>query len=218
MHYSVWTCKNATEIMAKEVNRVIKQDTSNNSDNISETSNKESEITKAMDSLTINSKSTQDIEHKCQVCGKKAVNICSACKLTFYCSSACQRKDWPTHKIICKKAKRYLFHFLVIFNSTTMRKEIIRDVLPNLIVEISILNALWDQKSADKGAIIIDCLDWTKFEGEGKLGECNLFFSFCRYNNHSRKDLSQIISDESKLREHDTMHIICCDGTGYNYL
>ncbi|KAI0717160.1 hypothetical protein C8Q76DRAFT_726803 [Earliella scabrosa] len=30
---------------------------------------------------------------------------CSACKLTRYCSTTCQRADWPRHKVACKCIK-----------------------------------------------------------------------------------------------------------------
>jgi MYND finger len=30
---------------------------------------------------------------------------CGACKQTFYCSREHQRKDWPAHKVLCKKIR-----------------------------------------------------------------------------------------------------------------
>ncbi|KAL8975961.1 MAG: hypothetical protein Q9205_007944, partial [Flavoplaca limonia] len=52
---------------------------------------------------------------KCSVCGKDAISVCKACKRTpdgaggvtgvYYCSAACQKQDWPSHKIKCKAAK-----------------------------------------------------------------------------------------------------------------
>lgn len=39
----------------------------------------------------------------CQSCGSTAdVKLCNACKCTWYCSPACQKSDWPTHKKQCK--------------------------------------------------------------------------------------------------------------------
>ncbi|KAG0372798.1 hypothetical protein BGX24_012568 [Mortierella sp. AD032] len=37
----------------------------------------------------------------CVVCKTPSVTRCSRCKVVHYCSEACQRKDWPTHKIAC---------------------------------------------------------------------------------------------------------------------
>lgn len=35
------------------------------------------------------------------VCGKEGTQRCSRCKVAFYCSAACQRGDWATHKLTC---------------------------------------------------------------------------------------------------------------------
>jgi hypothetical protein len=47
---------------------------------------------------------------ECAVCGAvkssdgSAIKRC-ACKLVYYCSTECQRKDWDDHKARCKKAR-----------------------------------------------------------------------------------------------------------------
>ncbi len=38
----------------------------------------------------------------CAMCNKKAQNKCGRCRNTHYCSQECQRKDWPSHKNVCK--------------------------------------------------------------------------------------------------------------------
>ncbi|KAJ7640150.1 hypothetical protein B0H17DRAFT_1216720 [Mycena rosella] len=38
------------------------------------------------------------------VCKKPATNRCSACKITAYCSTECQRGDWKAHKAHCRAA------------------------------------------------------------------------------------------------------------------
>lgn len=38
----------------------------------------------------------------CHVCGGSGISKCSICEYTRYCSKECQRKDWKTHKDICK--------------------------------------------------------------------------------------------------------------------
>jgi TPR repeat protein len=41
----------------------------------------------------------------CSVCGEKSALRCSNCLGAFYCSIPCQKKDWKTHKVTCKKAQ-----------------------------------------------------------------------------------------------------------------
>src|SRR5688500_3512650 len=38
---------------------------------------------------------------KCAACAKPASLTCSRCRTTTYCSSACQKSDWRTHKQSC---------------------------------------------------------------------------------------------------------------------
>jgi tetratricopeptide (TPR) repeat protein len=43
-------------------------------------------------------------EHSCMVCYKSASLRCSVCMVTWYCSKACQKKDWKAkHKVMCPK-------------------------------------------------------------------------------------------------------------------
>ena len=44
--------------------------------------------------------------NECEKCMKPAEKKCSACKLVFYCTPACQKKDWVIHKTICKKNRQ----------------------------------------------------------------------------------------------------------------
>lgn len=40
----------------------------------------------------------------CAACGKEDVhNRCGVCKKSYYCGGECQKKDWPKHKVSCKK-------------------------------------------------------------------------------------------------------------------
>ena len=38
----------------------------------------------------------------CACCSTPASNMCSRCRSVVYCSPACQRSHWPTHKTSCK--------------------------------------------------------------------------------------------------------------------
>ncbi|EIW52396.1 uncharacterized protein TRAVEDRAFT_75375 [Trametes versicolor FP-101664 SS1] len=38
----------------------------------------------------------------CEVCYEDATRVCSACKYTRYCSEACQKANWKTHKKGCE--------------------------------------------------------------------------------------------------------------------
>jgi len=39
----------------------------------------------------------------CSSCDKPATHRCGGCISYYYCSTDCQKSDWPTHKSICKK-------------------------------------------------------------------------------------------------------------------
>ncbi|PIL28923.1 hypothetical protein GSI_08970 [Ganoderma sinense ZZ0214-1] len=41
----------------------------------------------------------------CAVCGKERKSRCSQCQSVSYCSVACQKADWPTHKQTCRSLK-----------------------------------------------------------------------------------------------------------------
>ena len=39
---------------------------------------------------------------KCHFCGAAGAKfMCSGCKVAHYCDAGCQRKGWPTHKLLC---------------------------------------------------------------------------------------------------------------------
>lgn len=46
---------------------------------------------------------------RCVVCGAHGANTtlrrCSRCRTSYYCSTECQKQDWPTHKLECVKVK-----------------------------------------------------------------------------------------------------------------
>jgi hypothetical protein len=44
----------------------------------------------------------------CTTCDRVGTKICSGCKSIHYCSTACQKMDWPIHKIICKDYAPFL--------------------------------------------------------------------------------------------------------------
>jgi hypothetical protein len=41
------------------------------------------------------------VRHHCRVCFAPAFSACGKCRLIPYCSSNCQRIDWPRHKLLC---------------------------------------------------------------------------------------------------------------------
>ncbi|KAJ7438018.1 hypothetical protein B0H11DRAFT_596284 [Mycena galericulata] len=41
----------------------------------------------------------------CIQCAKHAETRCAACKIVFYCSQECQRRDWKYHKRQCKQVQ-----------------------------------------------------------------------------------------------------------------
>jgi TPR repeat protein len=42
---------------------------------------------------------------ECAVCGKADAAVCARCRLVGYCGAEHQRKDWPTHKSVCRKGE-----------------------------------------------------------------------------------------------------------------
>jgi TPR repeat protein len=42
---------------------------------------------------------------ECAVCGKADAAVCARCRLVGYCGVEHQRKDWPTHKAVCRKGE-----------------------------------------------------------------------------------------------------------------
>ena len=53
----------------------------------------------------------------CPVCGKIATHKCTGCdKGIYYCNRNCQKKDWKTHKPLCKKMPyKVINHILIKF-------------------------------------------------------------------------------------------------------
>ena len=41
----------------------------------------------------------------CSVCGKSDAAVCARCRLVGYCGAEHQRKDWPSHKAVCRKGE-----------------------------------------------------------------------------------------------------------------
>lgn len=37
----------------------------------------------------------------CHICRASCTMRCQGCKHTFYCSTICQKKDWPSHSHVC---------------------------------------------------------------------------------------------------------------------
>ncbi|PON28887.1 hypothetical protein TGAM01_v201995 [Trichoderma gamsii] len=44
---------------------------------------------------------SSDASSWCFVCDNQGARRCAKCKSARYCSTSCQKEDWPTHKIVC---------------------------------------------------------------------------------------------------------------------
>ncbi|RYP71749.1 hypothetical protein DL769_004638 [Monosporascus sp. CRB-8-3] len=40
---------------------------------------------------------------RCVICNTGSARSCAMCKSTAYCGKACQKADWPCHKLLCSK-------------------------------------------------------------------------------------------------------------------
>ncbi|KAI0880206.1 uncharacterized protein GGS22DRAFT_99463 [Annulohypoxylon maeteangense] len=48
-----------------------------------------------------------EVDDSCIVCNTSNARFCDRCKDTRYCSKACQRVDWPTHKLLCTAFSKF---------------------------------------------------------------------------------------------------------------
>lgn len=46
--------------------------------------------------------SSLDVEEPCVMCNKGPAKRCGRCRSVFYCSQACQKSDYASHKLLCK--------------------------------------------------------------------------------------------------------------------
>ena len=61
--------------------------------------------TDSVTSYTTPSSSTADVQTACAVCGSAGRFRCGGCRTVRYCSSDCQRVDWPAHRALCTRGK-----------------------------------------------------------------------------------------------------------------
>ena len=59
---------------------------------------------KCLQILRLNFTNTIDppnLHRRCAGCGDLALQKCTRCKITYYCTRACQRAHWKQHKLVC---------------------------------------------------------------------------------------------------------------------
>ena len=74
----------------------------------------------------------------CPTCGKIATIKCTACKNVYYCNKNCQKKDWKTHRPLCKmlpyKVTSTIFlclFFLTLYHQIARSSELGNHIVAN---------------------------------------------------------------------------------------
>lgn len=69
-----------------------------------------------------NARNNYKLQRKCCVCKieTEAMKLCGRCGIQPYCSSKCQREDWPNHKLLCidMRAKQNVKQWYVFWIKT----------------------------------------------------------------------------------------------------
>ncbi|KAG0613131.1 hypothetical protein M758_6G079100 [Ceratodon purpureus] len=46
-------------------------------------------------------------QQQCNMCSNPSKGHCKVCKCSSYCSTECQKADWPVHKILCNQLPKF---------------------------------------------------------------------------------------------------------------
>lgn len=118
----------------------------------------------------------------CAYCAKPGSQYCATCKLTTYCSKACQKSDWKAHKHVCKafnnfdkSARPSKDHHIAFFFPEN-------DAIPQVVW----LESYW---LAPARCTITNSADVDKFLGAGKFNKAMTI----EYNERTGKALDDLI-------------------------
>ena len=64
----------------------------------------------------------------CNFCDTSTSKRCTGCHYTLYCSRACQKKDWTTHRHFCKYAQKWFTDGPIPYDATPTYKQFFFDV------------------------------------------------------------------------------------------
>jgi hypothetical protein len=146
---------------------------------------------------------------KCSHCFQPASLQCSACKTHVYCHSECQRRNWSTHKILCKKARLELAvcRAADIFASIyfAFREKIFDRVIVKIEGKPGGLRVWEDDTAVKKSGWFAEFPD--NLTEDPNVKAAVLFFQVCSEPYGYLKEVIDLLFEGKSFWQHESFHI-----------